>query len=178
MLHHPVDEGHPGGGVVELDVAGEGGVAGEDDRRCVDREDAERRGQRPAARAAPPHMDRPGRRRRAPRAPRPGSRAMPSPPRGEDPRDDDEDGEPRRREQGAGQSPPDAGLEQQAATEAERHQQEREQQPGDEHRHLSPPAGSRRRGSALTPPRTLGRRPRSAVQCRGRRGRRCPWRSG
>ena len=53
----PVGQRQPGGGVVELDVAGEGGMAGEEDRGAEDREDGDRdrERQRVGAAEAPGH---------------------------------------------------------------------------------------------------------------------------
>ena len=47
MGEHVVGEGQPGRGVIELDVTGEGGRAGQDHRCPVDEEDAEGPDQRP-----------------------------------------------------------------------------------------------------------------------------------
>ena len=50
-LHHAVRERQPSSGVVELDVTGERGVAGEDNRRRVDGEDERERADQPRRRA-------------------------------------------------------------------------------------------------------------------------------
>ncbi len=66
MLDHPVGDREPGGGVVELDVAGEGRLAGEHDRGRVDHEHAPRGRRHPRfdPPALPGRVRAPGRRRR------------------------------------------------------------------------------------------------------------------
>ena len=131
MAHDPVGQGKPGRGVVELDVASEGGRPGDDDRGGEDREDGNgrRRGPRlgtQASPASPPDeagdgdADRERRRQRRER----GDRCR------QDAGDDDR-AQPER-EQGRSRKPlPGDRLDEEPGAEAQGREQERDRDPGD-----------------------------------------------
>ena len=134
VLHQTIGDRKPGRGVVELDVAGEGRLAGEDDRRPEDEEDGQGKAQRPGigTQAAPlpeghgkAGQGEQGRQGRGPaRGRREGGRRQA------------EDGDARHSEgsqQGTGDATASERLGQQADTEADGQEQRREDDPGDEH---------------------------------------------
>ena len=135
MLHHPVGDREPGGGVVELDVAGEGRLAGEHDRRRVDRE-RDRRGRRPptARSGRAPAVARARSRRSRPRPPAAPPARRSRRRRGELADDDDrrqaDRDQQRPREPDAGRPPRPAGP-----NPSKQRQDRRKHQPGDQERH-------------------------------------------
>jgi hypothetical protein len=138
VIHDPVGERKPGRRVVELDEAGDGGLAGEHDRRCVDGEDNRGRDQAPGLErrraAAKPEDEAPDRGRDDQRGRQAGGNVGERQElAGDDDRGEAEHRDQRRR-QPAGSDP----VDEQPATGRERQHQQREQKPGDQQVQLPP----------------------------------------
>jgi transcription termination factor Rho len=134
VLHEAVNEGHPGGGVVELDVAGEGGVGGEEDGGGVDGEDRQRRGERPGlGPAAAPGAGEADSGQRQGRHQGGGKRRGGGARRGEGGEDDDR-GEAGGREEQAGEAAAEEELQEQPAAQAGGEEEGGEEDPGGGHR--------------------------------------------
>ncbi len=172
VLHHPVGHREPGGRVVELDEAGEGRMAGEQDRRSEEEEDGKGDGRRPErGTAEAPGQGEAGAEDREDDQDRHGQLGRRVAPGGEL-ADEDHSRQAGRRHQCTGQAAAAEDVDQEAEADAERQQDEGEDRPGRKEAHarraeagVSRPGAPWPRGRGSSPAGRPGHRPRPA-RCR------------